>query len=131
MAEQTVKAEHSGRVLTVRLHNPPHNFMTGGMIRELDELVRRIEGDSSVRAVVLTGDHPQAFITHYDIVETLEQGLALERALSSPWGAGRVAAGHARLCRGAGAPRRAALARPRGDGRLAGGTAAGLSGDAA
>jgi enoyl-CoA hydratase/carnithine racemase len=35
--------ERSGRVLSARLHNPPHNFMTEGMIRELDELVRGLD----------------------------------------------------------------------------------------
>jgi len=34
MAAKTVITEQSGRVLTVRLHNPPHNFMTGGMVAE-------------------------------------------------------------------------------------------------
>jgi enoyl-CoA hydratase/carnithine racemase len=43
MAEQTVSVERSARVLTAHLHNPPHNSMTGGMIRELDELVRGLD----------------------------------------------------------------------------------------
>jgi enoyl-CoA hydratase/carnithine racemase len=71
MAAKTVKTEQSGRVLTVRLHNPPHNFMTGGMVIELDELTRGLEGDESIGAVVITGDHPEAFITHYDVAEIL------------------------------------------------------------
>jgi enoyl-CoA hydratase len=71
MAAKTVTTEQSGRVLTVRLHNPPHNFMTGGMVAELDELTRSLEDDNSVGAVVLTGDHPEAFITHYDVAEIL------------------------------------------------------------
>ena len=35
MAQQTVHAEQSGRVLTVRLDNPPRNFMNTRMVREL------------------------------------------------------------------------------------------------
>jgi hypothetical protein len=51
MAAKTVITEQSGRVLTVRLHNPPHNFMTGEMVAELDELIRDLERDQSVGAM--------------------------------------------------------------------------------
>jgi enoyl-CoA hydratase len=71
MATRTVKTEQHGRVLTVHLHHPPHNFPTGGMVVELDELTRSLEDDRSVGAVVITGDHPEAFITHYDVGEIL------------------------------------------------------------
>jgi enoyl-CoA hydratase/carnithine racemase len=58
-------------VLTVRLDNPPRNFMTAGMVRELEDLVRSLEGDGSVGAVVLTGALPGVFITHFDVGEIL------------------------------------------------------------
>ena len=35
MAAQTVHTEQHGRVLTVRLDNPPRNFMTAAMVAEL------------------------------------------------------------------------------------------------
>jgi enoyl-CoA hydratase len=69
MAEQTVHLEQAGRVLTVRLDNPPRNFMTTRMVGELDELVRNLESDRSVGAVVITGAIEDVFITHFDVDE--------------------------------------------------------------
>jgi enoyl-CoA hydratase/carnithine racemase len=71
MAEKTVLVERRGRVLIARLRNPPHNFMNRPMVLELEELVSGLEGDSSIGSVVLTGDHPESFITHYDVREIL------------------------------------------------------------
>jgi enoyl-CoA hydratase len=71
MAESTVRVERTGRVLTARLSNPPHNFMSRPMVLELEQLVAGLEGDASIGAVILTGDHPRAFITHYDVEEIL------------------------------------------------------------
>jgi enoyl-CoA hydratase len=71
MAGQHLRVERAGRVLTARLSNPPHNFMNRAMVLELEELVEGLESDSSVGAVILTGDHPEAFITHYDVEEIL------------------------------------------------------------
>ncbi|MFL5819345.1 MAG: enoyl-CoA hydratase/isomerase family protein [Solirubrobacteraceae bacterium] len=66
---QTVHTEQAGRVLTVRLDNPPRNFMTGRMVAELDELVRSLDGDRSIGAVVITGAMDDVFITHFDVRE--------------------------------------------------------------
>jgi enoyl-CoA hydratase len=71
MPDQTVHAEQTGRVLTVRLDNPPRNFMTTRMVHELDRLVRALESDRSVGAVVLTGAVEDVFITHFDVEEIL------------------------------------------------------------
>lgn len=68
---QTVKVEQRGRVLLARLDNPPHNFLTASMVAELDLLVRRADSDPGVGAVILTGEHPDAFITHYDVADIL------------------------------------------------------------
>jgi enoyl-CoA hydratase len=65
----TLTTEREGRVMTVRLNNPPRNFMTGPMVDELEELVRGLDGDASVGAVVLTGALEGIFITHYDVGE--------------------------------------------------------------
>jgi enoyl-CoA hydratase len=69
MAKTTVHAETSGRVLIVRLDNPPRNFMTTAMVRELNALTRDLEGDSSVGSVVITGALDGIFITHFDVGE--------------------------------------------------------------
>jgi enoyl-CoA hydratase len=66
-----VSLERDGRVATVRLTNPPRNFMTGRMVAELDALVGELEHDDSVGAVVLTGDVEGVFITHFDVAEIL------------------------------------------------------------
>jgi len=61
--------ETKDRVLTVRLRNPPLNFLTSAMMTELDALLRRLEGDRSVGAVILTGGLPDVFLTHFDVAE--------------------------------------------------------------
>jgi enoyl-CoA hydratase len=63
--------ERRGRVLVVRIDHPPHNFMTAEMVRELERLVRSLEGDRSVGAVVITGRPDDLYITHYDVAEIL------------------------------------------------------------
>ena len=57
--------------MTVTLDNPPRNFMTGRMVRELDELVSSLEGDASIGSVVITGAPDDTFITHFDVREIL------------------------------------------------------------
>jgi enoyl-CoA hydratase len=67
----TLSKERAGRVLVVRVDNPPHNFMDRGMVAELDELTRSLVRDRSVGSVVITGGPPDLFITHYDVAEIL------------------------------------------------------------
>jgi enoyl-CoA hydratase/carnithine racemase len=69
MAKETVHTEQRGRVLTVRLDNPPRNFMTTAMVGELLALVERLERDGSVGSVVITGAPEDVFITHFDVAE--------------------------------------------------------------
>jgi enoyl-CoA hydratase len=80
----TFETERRGRVLVVRIDNPPHNFMTGEMVRELSELVSSLRGDRSVGAVVITGKPEHLYITHYDVAEILA---SVERAgiAAPPW----------------------------------------------
>jgi enoyl-CoA hydratase len=76
--------ERRGRVLVVGVDHPPHNFMTAEMVRELRDLVRSLESDRSVGAVVITGKPEDLYITHYDVGEILE---SVERAgiAAPPW----------------------------------------------
>jgi enoyl-CoA hydratase len=53
----------------VELYNPPHQFMTQRMVGELDDLTERWQSDPAVRAIVITGAHPEAFITHFSVEE--------------------------------------------------------------
>jgi enoyl-CoA hydratase len=78
------ETERRGRVLVVRIDHPPHNFMTAQMVRELHSLVRSLDGDRSVGAVVITGKPDDLYITHYDVGEILA---SVERAgiAAPPW----------------------------------------------
>lgn len=66
---ETLKLEQDGRVLTARFSHPPHNFLTTGFIRDLDQLTRAVDRDSTVGAVVLTGGVEGRFLTHADPLE--------------------------------------------------------------
>jgi enoyl-CoA hydratase/carnithine racemase len=70
--EDLIRTEKRGRTLIARIDNPPHQFMTGPMTRELGELVRRVDADPDVGVVIFTGSDPERFIAHYDIGELLE-----------------------------------------------------------
>ncbi|HEX3608715.1 MAG TPA: enoyl-CoA hydratase-related protein, partial [Solirubrobacterales bacterium] len=79
-----LETERQGRVLVVRVDNPPHNFMTAEMVRELSGVVRSLRGDRSVGAVVITGKPDDLYITHYDVGEILA---SVKRAgiAAPPW----------------------------------------------
>ena len=67
-----ISTEREGRVMTVRVDNPPRNFMNRVMVDELDELTRKLERDRSVGSVVITGATEGLFVTHYDVRELIE-----------------------------------------------------------
>ncbi|HKJ37114.1 MAG TPA: enoyl-CoA hydratase/isomerase family protein [Solirubrobacterales bacterium] len=79
-AEAPVQVERDGRVMTVRLVNPPHNFMTRPMVVGLADVVAGLAEDSTIRAVIITGGIEGKFITHYDVAEILAgaEGLSAE-----------------------------------------------------
>jgi enoyl-CoA hydratase len=61
--------EQHGRVLRVELTNPPRNFFDEQMGIELEALVREIDRDPGLGAVILTGK--DRFVTHYSVPELL------------------------------------------------------------
>ncbi len=61
--------EQTGRVLTVRIDDPPRNLLGSKMVAELEALVRRLERDPAVGAVILTSAVPGVFVTHADTFE--------------------------------------------------------------
>jgi enoyl-CoA hydratase len=79
-----LETQRRGRVLVVSVDHPPHNFMTAETVRELSDLVRKLDGDPSVGAVVITGKPEDLYITHYDVGEILA---SVERAgiAAPPW----------------------------------------------
>jgi enoyl-CoA hydratase/carnithine racemase len=66
-----LRTEHQGRVLTVTIDNPPRQFQDRRLTLAFDELLKRVERDASIGAVVITGAHPRSFLTHYDVAEIL------------------------------------------------------------
>jgi len=78
----TLTVEQDDRVLTVRFCDPPHNFMTARMQKDLDTLTAAVDDDASVGAVVLTGGVPKRYITHFDIAEILAAAQRVGRPLS-------------------------------------------------
>jgi enoyl-CoA hydratase len=61
--------EQQGRVLVVQFTNPPRNFFDEQMGIELRALVREIDKDSSLGAVIFTGK--DVFITHYSVPDLI------------------------------------------------------------
>ncbi|MDI2127665.1 enoyl-CoA hydratase/isomerase family protein [Yinghuangia seranimata] len=81
-----VTAERDGAVLTVRVDNPPLNFLNAALMDRLADTLAAARRDPDVRAVVLTGATPGVFIGHYDIDEILDgvrrAGVALPERLA-------------------------------------------------
>ncbi|MGI8805674.1 MAG: enoyl-CoA hydratase/isomerase family protein [Thermoleophilaceae bacterium] len=99
MAAATVHAQREGRVMVVRLDNPPRNFMTGAMVEELHALVTALEGDRSVGAVLVTGAPEDIFITHFDVQELVagSEGVGRQVPAAVAGGALRAAGALARV----------------------------------
>jgi len=106
-----LETERDGRVLIVRLENPPRNFMDRQMVAELTGLVRALATDSSVGSVVLTGKPDDQFVTHYDVAEMLANAerSGLEVSARVAGASYRTATGVARLPRARGALRKTPL----------------------
>ena len=64
---RTLRLSQNGPVLTVLVDAPPHQYMTAAMQLDLLNVVRAVETDDTVRAVVVTGATAGRYITHYDI----------------------------------------------------------------
>ena len=84
MARAMVETQRDGRVMTVRLSHPPHNFMTGRMVAELADLVDDLRDDASLGAVIVTGDVEGSFVTHIAVAEILAGSEAVGPAPYAP-----------------------------------------------
>src|SRR4029079_18618357 len=67
MAQLSV--ERDGAVAIITITNPPVGYMDSGTVPELDAATQELAADDGVRAVVLTGGLPGAFIPHYSVGE--------------------------------------------------------------
>jgi enoyl-CoA hydratase len=88
----TVETEKRGRVLIVRLDNPPRNFMTTAMVGELDALTRDLETDDSIGSVMITGAIEDVFITHFDVEEIVRGSEGIRATISSAQAGGSLRA---------------------------------------
>ncbi|WP_280454911.1 enoyl-CoA hydratase/isomerase family protein [Nocardia brasiliensis] len=61
---ETLELSQTGRVVVARYADPPSNFVTAALIRDLDLLTKAVEADPSVGAVVLTGGVDGRFLGH-------------------------------------------------------------------
>ncbi len=70
MAHDTIRVERGDRVATITLNRPDKlNAMSFLMKTELVSALRELDGDPSVRAIVLTGAGDKAFVAGADISE--------------------------------------------------------------
>ena len=79
---ETIRVEQRERVLIARVDDPPYNYMTARMQRDLDALTIAVDEDQSVGAVVLTGAPPERYITHFDIGDILAAAERAGRSMS-------------------------------------------------
>jgi enoyl-CoA hydratase len=69
MSSTRLLTEQQGRVVTVTFTNPPRNFFDAQTSIELGALVREIDRDSSIGAVIFTGK--DLFVTHFNVPDLL------------------------------------------------------------
>ncbi|WP_410876958.1 enoyl-CoA hydratase/isomerase family protein [Nocardia sp. A7] len=69
---QFLRTDRHGSVQTIWLNNPPYNFLTDAVMGELLDLLRIIDSDDGVRAVVLTSAVEGVFVSHYSVSEILD-----------------------------------------------------------
>jgi enoyl-CoA hydratase/carnithine racemase len=64
-------SERGEGVIVATISNPPHALMDDAIVGGLEMLAARAESDPDLTGIVLTGDHPDRFVAHYDVGELL------------------------------------------------------------
>ena len=67
MSNQAIRYEVENNVAILTITNPPLNVLSAAVIEGLEEYISRIEDDTEVIAVILTGDGDKAFMAGADI----------------------------------------------------------------
>ena len=93
MAE-LVSTDRDGAVAIVTIENPPVNALSAPLLDELEAEVDRLDGDESVRAIVLRGAGERAFVAGADISEfpTLREAAAAAQERGSARGIQKLGA---------------------------------------
>ncbi len=71
MNEQ-IKIKKEGSVRIIEFYNPPYNYITLKMLRELYTQLLKDRNDDSIRVMVLTGGLEDTFLTHYDVDDLID-----------------------------------------------------------
>ncbi|WP_405476133.1 enoyl-CoA hydratase/isomerase family protein [Streptomyces sp. NBC_00009] len=71
-----LEIEDRGAVLVIRVDGGPHGVFGLDVANQLDKLVDRVDRDPGIRAVVLTGAHPERFVSHAAVQWLQEEGAA-------------------------------------------------------
>jgi enoyl-CoA hydratase len=71
---QYFEVEQHGPIQIWKINNPPMNYMTGPLSRELVQLIGKLEGDDNSRVLIITGGVEGKFITHYSVDELAASG---------------------------------------------------------
>ena len=70
---QYFEVEQRGPIQIWKINNPPMNYMTGPLSRELVQLIGKLEGDDTTRVLIITGGVEGKFITHFSVDELAAQ----------------------------------------------------------
>lgn len=75
MTYETLLTELEQGILTVTVNRPDKlNALNRSVLADLDQLMDRVQSDPEIRAVLLTGSGPKAFVAGADISEFLQAG---------------------------------------------------------
>jgi enoyl-CoA hydratase len=72
-----IDVEDRGAVLIARVDGGPLGLFGRDIAEQLEQLVRRADDDPRIRGVVLTGTHPERFVSHAEVRWLQEGGAAV------------------------------------------------------
>jgi len=84
-AAERVKVERRGSIAVVKISGDALGLFGADLLDPFDQALRSLDADPEIRCVVLTGTHPDRFISHADVAWLQAEGAAippLGRALS-------------------------------------------------
>ncbi|MDR7276494.1 enoyl-CoA hydratase/isomerase family protein [Catenuloplanes atrovinosus] len=67
----SIQIKRDGRVLTVLVDAPPHNYLDRPLVEALHGVLRQVERDPGIGAVVVGSAVPGRYLTHWDIADLL------------------------------------------------------------